>query len=297
MRVLISGASGFLGTALTRRLRPLGHQSIALVRREARGTEVQWDPEQSLDPAKLVGCDAVVHLAGKNIAGRWTEKFKREVVESRVTGTRTLATAAADGFRRTGQPRVFVSASGIGYYGARGDELLTEESPAGTGFLAEVSQQWEAATAPASDAGVRVVCFRIGVVLAQDGGALKPLLVPFKLGLGGRIGSGEQYWSWVGLDDVIGAMIFALENESLRGPVNAVAPTPVRNEEFVRALGHALHRPTIFPLPEFAVRTMLGEMGEELLLASTRVTPQKLQAARYPFHYEQLDAALQAILA
>ncbi len=297
MRVMISGASGFLGTALRRQLRQFGHQSIALVRREARGNEVPWDPERPLDPAKLAGCDAVVHLAGKNIAGRWTESFKREVVESRVTGTRTLATAAGESFRRTGQPPVFVSASGIGYYGDRGDELLTEESAAGTGFLAEVSKQWEGATAPASDAGVRVVCLRIGVVLARDGGALKPLLLPFKLGLGGRIGSGEQYWSWVALDDVIGAMIFALENESLRGPVNTVAPTPVRNEEFVRTLGRALHRPTIFPLPEFAVRALLGEMGEELLLPSTRVAPQKLQAAGYPFHYEELDAALQAILA
>jgi uncharacterized protein len=296
MRVLISGASGFLGTALARQLRQFGHQSIALVRRQPRGTDVQWDPEQSLDPAKLAGCDAVVHLAGKNIAGRWTEEFKRALLDSRVTGTRTLATAAGESFHRTGQPRVFVSASGVGYYGERGDELLTEESSAGMGFLGEVCREWEAATSPARDAGVRVVCLRIGVVLARHGGALKPLLLPFKLGLGGRIGSGEQYWSWAAIDDVIGAMIFALEDESLRGPVNAVAPEPVRNEEFVRALGRALHRPTIFPLPEFAVRGMLGEMGQELLLTSTRVAPQKLQNAGYLFHFEQLEGALRAIL-
>jgi uncharacterized protein (TIGR01777 family) len=297
MRILISGASGLLGSALTYALKAGGHEPIALVRHESRADEVQWDPEQPLDPAKLAGCDGVVHLAGKNIAGRWTEQFKREVLESRVHGTRTLATAAAESFRRTGQPRAFVSASGAGYYGNRGDELLTEQSSVGTGFLAEVSRQWEAATGPASDAGVRVVCLRIGVVLARDGGALKPLLLPFKLGLGGRIGSGKQYWSWVALDDVIGAMMFALENESLRGPVNAVAPAPVRNEEFVRVLGKVLHRPTIFPLPEFAVRGLLGEMGQELLLTSARVSPQKLQQAGYRFRYDELGAALRAILA
>ena len=296
MRILISGASGLLGTALTRALKPSGHQCVALVRREARGDEVQWDPEQPLDPAKLSGCDAVVHLAGKNIAGRWTEKFKREVLESRVSGTRTLATAAAESFRRTGQPRVFVSASGVGYYGDRGDELLTEQSSAGSGFLADVSKQWENATAPASEAGVRVVCLRIGVVLARDGGALKPMLLPFKLGAGGRIGNGQQYWSWIALDDVIGAMLLALENASLSGPVNIVAPSAVRNEEFVRALGRALHRPTIFPLPELVVRTLLGEMGQELLLTSARAVPQKLQQAGYRFRYDQLDAALRAIL-
>jgi len=296
MRILISGAAGFLGTALSRRLRLAGDEAVPLVRRPALGNEVQWDPEQPLDPAKLGRCDALVHLAGKNIAGRWTEKFKREVLESRVNGTRTLATAAAESFRRTGQPRVFVSASGISYYGDRGDELLTEQNEVGGGFLADVSWQWETATAPASDAGLRVVCLRIGVVLARDGGALQPLLRPFKLGLGGRIGSGEQYWSWIALDDVIGTMMFALENESLSGPVNTVAPTPVRNGEFVRALGGALHRPTIFPFPAFAVRTMLGEMGQELLLTSIRVAPQKLQEAGYEFRYENLEAALHAIL-
>ena len=296
MRILISGASGFLGQALARALLESGHQAVALVRREPRGDEVEWDPEQPLDPAKLHVSDAVVHLAGKNIAGRWTEKFKREVLESRVHGTRTLATAAAESYRQTGRPRVFVSASGIGY-GDRGDELLTEDSSFGKGFLSEVSRQWEAATAPASDAGMRVVCLRIGVVLGREGGALKQMLPAFRLGLGGRVGSGRQYWSWIALDDVIGVMLFALQNEKLRGPVNAVAPSPVTNQEFVRALGKALHRPTIFPVPAFVVRALFGEMGQELLLNSMRLGPTKLQAAGYRFRYSRLQEALRAALA
>ncbi len=208
----------------------------------------------------------------------------------------TLATAAGESYRLSGKPKVLLCASGAGYYGNRGDEVLTEQSAAGEGFLAEVCKQWEAASAPASDAGVRVVRLRIGVVLARDGGALKPLLLPFQLGLGGRIGSGRQYWSWIALDDVIGAMMFALQNDSLHGPVNAVGPTPVRNQEFVRALGEALHRPTIFPLPEWAIRTLLGEMGEELLLTSARVLPTELEAAGYRFRHADLIDALHAAL-
>jgi len=296
MRVFITGASGFLGTALIPTLQRSGHEPVALVRGQAREGEVRWDPERPLDPAELATCDAIVHLAGKNIAGRWTEKFKRELLDSRVHGTRTLAVAASESFRRSGRPRVLVSASGIGYYGNRGDELLTEESPAGTGFLAELSQQWEAATSAASAAGVRVVCLRIGVVLARQGGALKPLLLPFRLGLGGRIGNGNQYWSWIALDDVIGAMILALHNEGLCEAINVVAPAPVRNVEFVHALGNALHRPTIFPFPEFAVRTLLGAMGQELLLSSARATPQKLTAAAYSFQHPDLANALRAAL-
>ena len=296
MRVIISGASGLLGTALTRALRSEGHETVALVRRAPRAGEVQWDAYKPLDPAKLTGCDAVMHLAGKNIAGRWTEEFKREVLESRSITTKILATAAAESFRRTGQPRVFVSASGIGYYGNRGEEVLTEESRAGTGFLAEVCKQWEAATAPAREAGVRVISLRIGVVLARDGGALKPMLLPFQLGLGGRIGSGQQWWSWIELDDVIGAMLFALENDSLQGAVNAVAPAAARNSEFVKALGRALHRPTIFPLPEFVIRTVMGQMGEELLLTSAHAVPRKLEDAGYAFRHPQLDEALRAAL-
>lgn len=299
MRVFISGASGFLGTALTRELRAAGDTPIAMVRRAPRSEvndEVQWDPEQPLDAAKLADCDAMVHLAGKNIAGRWTPEFKRELLESRTHGTRTLANAAAESFRKTGRPRVFVSASGAGYYGSRGDELLAEENAPGSGFLADVSRQWEAATAPASAVGVRVVCLRIGVVLARNGGALKSMLPPFRLGLGGRVGSGKQYWSWIALEDVIGVIVFALQNESLSGPVNVVAPNPVTNEDFAHALGNVLRRPTIFPLPEFAVRLLLGEMGQELLLASARVVPDKLRAAGYVFRYTDVERALRAAL-
>ena len=296
MRVLISGASGLLGSALTRELRAVGHEPVALVRRSAGPGEVQWDPNRPLDPAKLADNDAIVHLAGKNIAGIWTKKFKQEVLESRVRGTQTLATAAGEGFRRTGKPRVFVSASGISYYGDRADEDLTEDSATGTGFLAVVARQWEAAAAPAREAGLRVVSLRIGVVLARDGGALKPLLLPFRLGLGGRIGNGKQWWSWIALDDVIGAMRFAVESDGLQGPVNAVSPAPVRNTEFVGALGRQLHRPTIFPLPEFVVRTVMGEMGQELLLTSARVLPAKLTAAGYKFRHPELQDALAAVL-
>ena len=294
MRVLISGASGLIGRALTPALISAGHEPMALVRRAPRANEVQWNPGERLAPEKLAEADAIVHLAGKNIAGRWTEKFKQEVLQSRVQGTRTLADAAAESYRRTGKPHTFISAAGINYYGSRGDELLTEESTSGQGFLAEVSRQWEAASAPASEAGVRVVNLRIGVVLARDGGALKPLLLPFRLGLGGRIGSGKQFWSWIAFDDVIGVALFALQNDSLRGPVNTVGPAPVRNEDFVRALGEVLHRPTIFPLPALIVRTLLGEMGDELLLTSIRARPAKLEAAGYQFAHPELRDAIHA---
>ena len=296
MRVLISGASGLVGGALTRALSAAGDSPVALVRRAPREGEVQWNPAEPLDPEKLAGCDAVVHLAGKNVAGYWTKKFKQEIRDSRVQGTRTLAAAVAESFRRRGQPRVFVAASAIGYYGNRGDEVLTEESSPGQGFLADVSQEWEAATNEARQAGLRVVSLRIGVVLAHDGGALQPMLPPFKLGLGGRVGKGKQYWSWVALDDVVGIILFALQRDNLSGPVNAVGPEPARNEEFVRALGTELHRPTIFPLPAFAVRALLGEMGDAALLGSARVEPAKLMAAGYQFRHPTLKDALRAAL-
>ena len=296
MRVLISGASGLIGRALTRALAANGDEPMALVRRAPQQGEVQWNPAQRLDLEKLAGCDAVVHLAGKNIAGRWTEKFKQEVRDSRVQGTHTLANAAAEAYRHTGLPHVFISASAIGYYGNRGDEVLTEESSPGHGFLPDVSQQWEAATNPARDAGVRVVNLRIGVVLAREGGALPSMLTPFRLGLGGRIGSGQQYWSWVALDDVVGVILFGLQSDSLRGPVNVVSPETVRNEDFVRALGEELRRPTIFPLPTFVVHTLFGEIGDTALLGSARVEPAKLQAAGYQFRYPHLRDALRAAL-
>jgi uncharacterized protein (TIGR01777 family) len=296
MRVLISGASGLIGSALRPALVEAEHTTAALVRRPPAGDQVQWEPGSALDPRKLEGFDAVVHLAGKSISGYWSEGFKREVRQSRVEGTQTLAGAVAESFRQTGSPRVLVAASAIGYYGNRGDELLTEASSRGTGFLADVCQEWEDAAAPAAEAGVRVVQVRIGVVLAKNGGALGAMLTPFRLGLGGRIGDGSQFMSWVMLDDVVGAFMFALSDGGLSGVVNAVAPQPVRNAEFVRELGKGLHRPAIFPLPAFAVRTLFGEMGESLLLASARVAPEKLEAVGYRFQYRELAAGLRAAL-
>jgi len=296
MRILISGASGLIGSALRPALVSAGQTTAALVRRPAAGDQVQWDPSSPLESRKANGFDAIVHLAGRNIAGHWSEKFKREVRESRVQGTRTLATAAAESFRQTGQPRIFVAASATGYYGNRGDEVLTEGSPRGTGFLADVCQEWEDAAAPAADVGVRVIHIRIGVVLAKNGGALRAMLPPFRLGLGGPVGNGRQYMSWITLDDVVGAFLFALANDELRGPVNAVAPQPVRNSEFVHELGQALNRPTVFPLPAFVVRSLFGEMGESLLLASACVKPAKLDAAGYRFRHPELRGALQATL-
>jgi uncharacterized protein (TIGR01777 family) len=296
MRILISGASGFLGNAIRPALSLAGHESAALVRRAPAGDEVQWNPGQPLDPQKLAGFDAIIHLAGKSISGRWSEKFKREVRESRVLGTQTLATAAAESYRRTRLPQAFVAASATGYYGNRGDEILTEDSTRGDGFLAEVCEEWEAAASPAAEAGIRVVNLRIGVVLAKHGGALQAMLPAFRLGLGGQIGDGRQYMSWITLDDVVGAFLFALGNEQLHGPVNAVSPQPVRNSEFVRALGNALHRPAFFPLPAFVVRTVFGEMGEALLLGSARVRPAKLDAAGYSCRHLELTETLGATL-
>jgi uncharacterized protein (TIGR01777 family) len=294
MRILISGASGLIGSALREQLSQAGVETAVLVRRAPKDREVHWDPGQSLDPAVLHGFDAVIHLAGKSIAGRWTESFKQEVRDSRVQGTHTLATAAAASFRQTGMPRAFIAASAIGYYGNRGDEVLTESSAPGRGFLSEVCAEWEAAADPAREAGLRVAHMRIGVVLAKHGGALPPLLLPFRLGVGGRIGNGRQYWS--ALEDVVGAFTFALQNENLSGPVNVVSPTPARVSEFVRMLGDILHRPAMVPLPAFAVRALLGEMGQSLLLDSARVVPEKLQAAGYHFAFSDLRGALGAAL-
>ncbi len=297
MRILISGASGLLGSAIRPALAGAGHPSFALVRRSPAENEVQWDPERPLDSQKLNGFDVIIHLAGKSISGLWTERFKREVRASRVDGTRSLATAAAESFRSTGRPRIFIAASAIGYYGNRGDEVLTEQSAPGSGFLAEVCQEWESAAYPAVEAGIRVVNLRIGVVLTKHGGALHAMLPAFRLGLGGKIGDGLQYMSWVALDDVVGVFLFSLTAQSLHGPVNVVAPQPVRNSEFVQALAHTLHRPAIFPLPAFVVRTLFGEMGESLLLASTRVQPAKLTANRYGFQHPELGEALDAAIA
>jgi uncharacterized protein (TIGR01777 family) len=304
MRILISGSSGLIGSALVSALEASGHAVIQLVRRNPAANEIRWDPEKTPPLAKpanggapdtevLEGFDAVVHLAGESIAGRWTAAKKARIRESRAQGTGALAAALA---RTTQPPKVMVCASAIGIYGDRGDEVLREESAPASDFLAEVVKQWEAATEPAAKAGIRVVSLRFGVVLSAHGGALAQMLTPFRMGVGGRIGSGKQWMSWITLDDVVGVIQHALAGESLRGPVNTVAPHPVTNAEFTRALGEALHRPTIFPLPVFMVRLVFGEMGEALLLSSQRVDGGKLLASGFRFRYPELQPALEALL-
>lgn len=298
MNVLVTGSSGLVGSALVRRLTGDGHSVTRLVR-SRRGTgeaQVAWDPEAgAIDAASLEGLDAVVHLAGESIAaGRWTAARKTRILDSRVKGTRLLAETLA-GLRD--RPKVLVSASAVGYYGDRGEEPLREESASGSGFLADVCRQWEAAAAPAAQAGIRVVHARFGVILSAAGGALPRLLPPFRLGLGGRLGSGRQFMSWIALDDAVGAICHALTHDDLQGPVNTASPTPVRNDEFTKALGRVLRRPTLFPLPAFAARLAFGQMADELLLASQRVEPAKLLASGYQFAFLDLEGALRRLLA
>ena len=270
-------------------------QIVRLVRRRTKsGAEVTWNPLAPLLPAKVSGFDAVVHLAGESIVGRWTEEKKRAIRESRVQGTRNLAAALA---QSEAKPAVLVCASAIGFYGNRGDELLREESPGGQGFLSEVCRDWEDASRIASEAGIRTVNIRIGLVLSAKGGALRSMLTPFKLGLGGRIGSGQQWWSWIHVDDIVRGIHHAIHTDSVSGPVNLVAPNPVRNAEFTKVLASVLGRPAFFPVPEFALRLAFGEMAaSELLLASQRVEPGKLAASGYTFRFRELRAALENLL-
>ncbi len=293
MRVLVSGVSGLVGSALVPALESAGHSVVRLVRRDPAANEIRWDPGSGIEAGALEDFDAVVHLAGESIAGRWTAAKKARIRDSRVQGTSTLAAALA---RTDRPPTALVCASAIGIYGDRGDEVLREESAPGGDFLAEVGKQWEAATEPAARAGIRVVSLRFGVVLSRRGGALARMLPPFRMGAGGRIGSGRQWMSWITLEDVVGLIQHALATDSLGGPVNAVAPNPVTNAEFTRALGKALHRPTLFPLPAFMVRLMFGEMGEALLLGSQRVDCGKLLASGFRFRHPELKPALEAIL-
>jgi uncharacterized protein (TIGR01777 family) len=289
MRILVSGASGLIGTALVERLRQSPHsaeppQILRLVRRPPRAAdEVFWDPAAGqLDPAALEGVEAAVHLAGENLAaGRWNAERKARIRESRVEGTRLLSRTLA---QLSPLPRVLLSASAIGFYGDRGEEELHEGSAPGSGFLAEVCRAWETATEPAAAAGIRVATARFGVVLAQQGGALAQMLTPFRWGLGGPMGSGRQYVSWITLDDAVRAILFLLELEGVQGPVNVVAPEPVTNREMAKALGRALHRPAILPLPAFVLRLLFGELADEGLLASARVYPRRLTAAGFEFH-------------
>lgn len=291
MRVAITGSHGLLGSALAARLASGGHTIVRVVRGQAGPGEVSWEPQSGrLDPAALADTDAVVHLAGVGIAEhRWTDEHKRAITDSRVLGTTLLAETVA----AMDHPPALLSASAIGYYGDRGDQDITETSPPGTGFLAECCVAWEHATHPAKAAGVRVVNLRTGIVLTPEGGALKKQLPLFKLGVGGRLGSGRQYVSWISLDDELGAIEFALANDAIRGPLNLTAPLPVTNSEFTKSLGHALHRPTFVPVPTPALKLAMGaQMVDEMLLAGAKVLPEALLAAGYEFRDPTLEAAL-----
>ena len=281
---------------LGRRLSTGGHQVTALVRREPGPGQIRWDPAGSgLDPAALRGVDAVIHLAGESIAeGRWTESRKRELMESRRTGTRLLAEAVA---QAPDGPRTMVSASAIGYYGNRGDELLTEASPPGKGFLPEVAVAWEEGLLPAKAAGVRTASLRIGLLLTPEGGLLQRMLLPFRLGLGGPLGDGTQWMSWIAAEDLIAVFLHALTRDDIRGAVNAVGPEPVRNADFTRTLARVVHRPAVLPVPAFALRLAFGEMADQAILASARVVPSVLQATGFQFKYPKLGPALGHLLA
>jgi uncharacterized protein len=293
-RILVSGVSGPIGAALLPSLKARGFNVTRLVRGgPSADGRVSWDPAQPLPPDSVSGFEAVIHLAGETVVGRWTEEKKRQIRSSRVLGTRNLAQALAKAPQR---PRLLISGSAIGYYGDRGEEILGENSASGKGFLPEVCREWEAATQPATDAAIRTVQIRIGVVLSPDGGALQKMLLPFRLGVGGNMGNGNQWWSWIHVQDLVGAVHHILKNDLLQGPVNVVSPRPVSNSDFTKTLASVLSRPAIFPMPAFAARLAFGQMADELLLASQRVEPAKLVASGYPFQYSDLKKALQEIL-
>ena len=292
MKILVSGSTGLVGSALVPALQSSGHQVVRLVRYSTSGSgSVTWDPMSGhLSTANLEGIDAAVHLAGENIASRrWTPAQKDRIRESRVAGTRLLAETLA---KLKKPPKTLACASAIGFYGDRSDQRLNEDSPPGTGFLADTCREWEAAAKPAVDRGIRVVHLRTGIVLASQGGALAKMLTLFRLGIAGIIGSGRQYMSWISLDDLVVVISNSLSNEALRGPVNAVAPNPVTNYEFTKTLGRVLRRPTLFPMPAFAARLAFGEMADGLLLASTRVEPKRLLDSGFRFRFPELEAAL-----
>jgi uncharacterized protein (TIGR01777 family) len=298
MRIAISGSSGLIGTALRSRLHDGGHEIVRL-RRAAPGaagpSEIAWDPDAgTIDAARLEGLDAVVHLGGVSLATwPWTRVKKARIWESRVASTSLLAHALG-GLARP--PRALLSASAVGYYGDRGDERLDESSPAGRGFLASLCVAWEAATEAATRAGIRVARLRTGLVLSRSGGTLGPLALPFRLGLGGPVGDGRQYMSWITLDDAVSAIVHLLGRDDVSGPVNVAAPGPVPNAEFARALGRALGRPSWLPLPAWAARLALGEMADELLLAGQRAVPARLGASGFTFRHPEIGAALEALV-
>ncbi|SPF43618.1 conserved hypothetical protein [Candidatus Sulfotelmatobacter kueseliae] len=295
-RILVSGVSGPIGSALLPSLESNGAGIVRLMRARsgvspATATEVvPWDPEKHIAPEAVSGFDAVIHLAGESIVGRWSAAKKAKIRDSRVVGTRNLAEALA---QAKSKPQVFVCSSAIGYYGDRGDEVLSEKTTAGAGFLAEVCRDWEAATQPASAAGIRTVQIRTGVVLSPKGGALGKMLPPFKMGVGGRIGSGRQWMSWIDIADMVGAIQHILKSDALQGPVNLVAPRPVTNAEFTKTLASVLSRPAIFPVPAFAVKLAFGEMGETVLLGSQRVEAAQLVSSGYQFRFSDLRISLE----
>jgi len=292
MRIAITGASGLVGTAISPQLEADGHDVVRLVRNSPKAGEIEWHPNQdSIEPDKLEDFDTIINLAGESIAeGRWTEEKKKKIHDSRVHGTHLLSEAIA---KLTNKPRAFLCASATGIYGDRGDEALDEQSESGGGFLAGVCREWEKATEPAHRVGVRVVNLRFGPILARAGGMLEKMLTPFKMGLGGKIGSGKQYISWVGIEDSVAAMKLALNDESIRGPLNVVSPKPVTNERFTRVLGEVLSRPTVMAMPAFAARLAFGEMADEMLLVSQKVVPKKLLATGFQFEFSDLESALQ----
>ncbi len=293
-RILVSGVSGPIGAALLPSLKSRGYQVTRLVRGAATGSDqISWDPLEPIAPEKVSGFDAVIHLAGESIVGRWTNAKKIKIRESRVAGTTTLAEALA---QAAAKPQVFVCSSAIGYYGDRGNEVLHEGSKPGVGFLPDVCREWEAATQAAAKAGVRTVQMRTGVVLSPKGGALGKMLTPFKMGVGGKIGDGRQWMSWIDVQDMVGAIHHILKSDLLQGPVNMVAPKPVTNAEFTKTLGSVLSRPAILPVPAFAVKLAFGEMGETVLLGSQRVEPTQLVMSGYPFRFSTLRASLENIL-
>ena len=308
-RVLVSGVSGPIGTALLPTLGARGYSVVRLVRESTKrgpandapannasgnnSAQIAWDPALPISPEAVSGFDAVIHLAGESIVGRWSAEKKEKIRASRVNGTRHLAEALSQAKNR---PAVFICSSAIGYYGNRGDEVLKENSAPGTGFLPDVCRDWEAATQSAIKAGIRTVQIRTGIVLSPKGGALGAMLTPFKLGVGGRIGDGHQWMSWIDVEDMVGAIHHILKGDLLQGPVNMVAPKPVTNAEFTKTLGSVLSRPTIFPVPEFVVKTAFGEMGETVLLGSQRVEPAKLFSTGYPFRFRELRDSLKNVL-
>lgn len=292
-RILVSGVSGPIGVALLSSLRTRGCEIARLVRGASTSEDqIAWNPAQPISPETVSGFDAVIHLAGESIVGRWTSEKKSKIRNSRVEGTRNLAQALA---QTKNKPQVFICSSAIGYYGNRGDEVLNEQSASGSGFLPEVCREWEAATKAAADVRIRTVQIRTGVVLSPKGGALGKMLMPFKMGIGGRIGDGRQWMSWIDVRDMVGAIHHILHSD-LQGPVNMVAPKPVTNAEFTKTLASVLSRPAIFPMPAFVVKLAFGEMGETVLLGSQRVEPAQLIGSGYQFHFRDLRASLENLL-